>query len=135
MTLVAVDTDVGLWEVDLDGDEVVGYGESEAWDLAQPPREPPPFPRVVAAAAAGSTVVAVVARRPPLMISHDAGLTWHESGGGLPAGRDVAVAESNPDLVVFASANRLYVSRNGGRFWSALTVELPEIRAVGAISD
>ena len=135
MTLAAVATDVGLWEVDLDADEVVGYGESEMWDLAQPPREPPPFPRVVACAAVGSTVVAVVARRPPLMISHDAGLTWHESGGGLPAGRDVAISESNPDLLVFASANRLYVSRNGGRFWSALTVELPEIRAVGAISD
>jgi hypothetical protein len=31
---------------------------------------------------------------------------------------------------VYGARNRLYVSRNGGRFWTALAVELPEITAV-----
>ena len=130
MTLVAVHTDVGLWEVDLDADEVVGYGESEEWDLGQPPREPPPFPSVVACAAVGSTVVAVVARRLPLMISHDAGATWREAGGGLPPGRAVWISPDDPDLVVYGGRNRLFVSRDGGRFWHGLTTELPEIVGV-----
>jgi hypothetical protein len=42
----------------------------------------------------------------------------------------VALAEDDPDLVVYAARNRLYVSRDGGRFWQALTPELPEIVAV-----
>jgi hypothetical protein len=88
------------------------------------------LPRVVAAAAAGSTVVAVVDRKPPLVVSHDAGITWRETGGGLPPGRAVAVAEDNPDVIVFASRNRLHVSTNGGVFWRALAVELPEIEAL-----
>ena len=47
------------------------------------------LPRVVAAAEAGSTVVAVVDARPPMLVSHDAGTTWRESGRGLPPGRAV----------------------------------------------
>ena len=39
-------------------------------------------------------------------------------------------AASNPDLLVYAARNRLYVSRNGGVFWTALELELPEIAAV-----
>ena len=88
------------------------------------------LPRVLAAAAAGSTVVAVVDARPPLLVSYDAGSTWRESGRGLPAGRAVAISDDDPDLIVYAARNRLYVSRNGGVFWSALPVELPEIAAV-----
>jgi hypothetical protein len=42
----------------------------------------------------------------------------------------VAVAEGNPDLVLFAARNRLYLSRDGGRFWASLAPELPEIRAL-----
>jgi hypothetical protein len=52
------------------------------------------------------------------------------SGRGLPAGRAVAVFDDDPDVVVFATRNRLYVSRDGGTFWSSLAVELPEIEAV-----
>ena len=88
------------------------------------------LPRVIGAAAAGSTVVAVVDRRPPLLVSYDAGSTWSDSGRGLPPGRAVAISETDPDLVVFAARNRLYVSRNGGRFWNALEAELPEIDAL-----
>jgi hypothetical protein len=35
-----------------------------------------------------------------------------------------------PDVAVFAARNRLYVTRDGGRFWTGLAVELPEIRSV-----
>jgi hypothetical protein len=80
--------------------------------------------------AAGSTVVLLLDRRPPLMVSHDGGSTWTERGAGLPAGRAVALGES-PDDVLFAARNRVYVSRNGGVFWRAVAVELPEIRDVG----
>jgi hypothetical protein len=77
----------------------------------------------------GATIVLLVDRRPPLLISNDAGATWSERGGGLPAGRAVALGET-PDRVLFGARNRLYVSGDGGVFWRALTVELPEIRDV-----
>ena len=84
---------------------------------------------MVAAAAAGSTIVAVVDAKPPLMVSHDAGRTWRDSGRGLPAGRAVAVSDDEPDVVLYAARNRLYLSRDGGRFWRGLALELPEIDA------
>ena len=77
------------------------------------------------------TVVAVLDRRPPLAVSHDAGSSWHEAGGGLPPGRAVAIAESNPDRMLYATEHRVYVSQDGGRFWRALEPELPEIKRVG----
>jgi hypothetical protein len=79
--------------------------------------------------AAGSTIVLLLDRRPPLMVSHDGGSTWRERGAGLPAGRAVALGES-PDDVLFAARNRVFVSLNGGVFWRALAVELPEIHDV-----
>jgi hypothetical protein len=88
------------------------------------------LPRVVATAASGSTVVAVVQTRPPLVVSYDAGRTWNEAGAGLPAGRAVAIHADDPDLIVYAARNRLYLSRDGGRFWRVLAPELPVIDAV-----
>ena len=88
------------------------------------------LPRVVAASSAGSTVVAVVDRRPPLLVSHDAGTTWHESGGGLPPGFGVALDPDDPDRVLYAARNRLYLSLDGGRFWRGLEPELPDVEAV-----
>jgi photosystem II stability/assembly factor-like uncharacterized protein len=85
---------------------------------------------VIAAAATGATVLAVVDAKPPLLVSHDAGSTWRQSGRGLPAGRAVAIAEDNPDVAVYAARNRLYVTRDGGVFWTALALELPEILSV-----
>ena len=115
----------GVFEVDLDTEEVEpGVGDVE------PQRVETGLPRVVCAAAAGSTVVAVVDTRPPLVVSHDAGRTWRESGRGLPAGFAVAVLDDDPDVVLFAGRNRLYLSRDGGRFWQPLAVELPDIEAV-----
>jgi hypothetical protein len=116
----------GVFEVDLDEELVLG---SSLVDV-----EPEPvaitLPLLVAAAACGSTVIAVIDRRPPLAISNDAGRTWREAGGGLPPGRSIAIADDDPDHAVYAARNRLYVSTNGGVFWRALALELPEIEAV-----
>jgi hypothetical protein len=79
--------------------------------------------------AVGSTIVLLLDRRPPLLVSHDAGVTWDERGAGLPPGRAVALRE-NPDHVLYGARNRLYVSGDGGRFWRAVAVELPEIQDV-----
>jgi hypothetical protein len=121
----AVRTSSGTYVVDLEEEEIVGAGEGFEVD-----RVPVELPRVVAAAQAGSTVAAVVDRKPPLAISHDAGRTWREAGGGLPAGFAIAIDEGNPDLMLFGARNRLYLSENGGIFWRALVPELPEIEAV-----
>jgi hypothetical protein len=124
--IAVVATVSGSFAVDLEEDEL----EPWAGELSAPAPLALNLPRLVAAAAAGSTVVAVVDTKPPLVVSHDAGATWRESGRGLPAGRAVAVFEDDPDVVVYATRNRLYVSRDGGTFWSSLAVELPEIEAV-----
>ena len=124
----AVQTADGVYTVDLDEEEVIGFEEGTSLQPAAALELV--LPSVVAAAAAGSTIAAVTGRRPPLLMSYDAGRTWRESGGGLPAGRAVAVAEDDPDVIVFAARNRLYLSRDGGRFWHALLPELPEILRV-----
>jgi len=115
----------GTFVIDLEDEEVIG--EVDAFEPAKVNVE---LPRVVAAAASGATIVAVVDRRPPLAISNDAGRTWREAGGGLPPGFAIAVHEDNPDLMLFAARNRLYLSENGGTFWRALVPELPDIEAV-----
>ena len=79
------------------------------------------------------TTGTVVDRRPPLAISHDAGETWREAGGGLPAGFAVAIADDDPDRMLYAARNRLYVSANGGVFWRGLAFELPDVVAVSWI--
>jgi hypothetical protein len=121
-----VRTSRGSWIVDLETEEVLAAEE----DDVRVEQVAVPLPRVVAAASAGSTVVAVVDRRPPLAISYDAGMTWRESGGGLPKGTAVAIDQENPDRMLYAARNRLFVSEDGGRFWRALVVELPEIQTV-----
>ena len=115
----------GTYLVDLETEEILGDG-----DDFDAPTVPVDLPRVVAADATGSTVAVVVDRRPPLAISHDAGSTWREAGGGLPQGFAVAVDDDNPDVMLFAARNRLYLSENGGTFWRALVPELPDIEAV-----
>ncbi len=123
-----VETVDGVFVVDLEQDEVL---ELEPEGRLPPPESVDvPLPGVVAAAAHGSTRIAVVDRRPPLVVSYDAGVTWTETGGGLPPGCAVAIAPDDPDVVLFAARNRLYLSRDGGRFWLALSPELPEIRGL-----
>ena len=121
----AVRTTSGTYVVDIEAEEVIGAG-----DDFESPRIAVELPRLVAAAAAGATVVAVLDRRPPLAISNDAGRTWREAGGGLPAGFALAIDEDNPDVMLFAGRNRLYLSENGGIFWRVLVPEFPEIEAV-----
>jgi len=123
--IAAVRTASGTYLVDLEAEEVLGTGEE-----FEPLRIKVELPRVVAAAASGATIVAVVDRRPPLALSNDAGSTWREAGGGLPAGFAIAIDDDNPDLMLFAARNRLYLSENGGVFWRSLVPELPEIQAV-----
>jgi photosystem II stability/assembly factor-like uncharacterized protein len=112
--------------VDVETERVLGPGDQ----LPDVERPELPLPRVVASAAAGSTVIAVIERRPPLAVSHDGGRTWRETGGGLPPGFAVAVDEENPDRILYAARNRLYVSTDGGTFWKRLEPELPDVLAV-----
>ncbi|HVH50799.1 MAG TPA: hypothetical protein VM690_01530 [Gaiellaceae bacterium] len=126
--IAVVETSDGVLLVDVEEEVVVGPGELPETDA--PAVE---LLRVVATARAGATVVAVVDRRPPVAISRDGGATWTEAGGGLPAGFAVAIAEDDPDRMLYAARNRLYVSMNGGVFWRALTLELPDISAVAWI--
>ena len=123
-------TEDGVFLIDLDDGSVLGPAADGDFDPAPAPASRPALPRLVAVSGAGSTVVAVVDTRPPLAVSHDAGRTWRESGRGLPPGRAVAVSPDNPDHLLFAAADRLYVSTDGGRFWRSLDAELPEIRDV-----
>jgi len=126
--IASVRTVDGVLLIDLEDELVIVGQELPAVDA--PTVE---LPRVVATARAGSTIAAVVDRRPPLAISRDNGATWSEAGGGLPTGFAVAIAEDDPDRMLYAGRNRLYVSVNGGVFWRALTLELPDILAVAWI--
>jgi hypothetical protein len=126
---VAVETREGVYTVDVDTEQVLDFVPGAC--LSDPPEPVVELPLLVRAAAEGSTVVAIVRRRPPLAVSHDAGRTWREAGGGLPAGRAIAIGEGDPDRLLFASDSRLYVSTDGGRFWRALTPEFVEILRVG----
>ena len=88
------------------------------------------LPLLLAAEQVGARIVAVVNRRPPLVVSDDAGQTWREVGGGLPAGVAIAVHADDPDRLLYASESRLYLSEDGGRFWRVLEPELIGITAV-----
>jgi hypothetical protein len=123
-----VQTADGLAVVDLEDETVLELDPARTIEPAERPLVS--LPRVLDAAAAGSTVIAVVDAKPPLMVSHDAGRTWRDSGRGLPAGRAVAISTDDPDVVLYAARNRLYLSRDGGRFWSSLALELPEIQGL-----
>jgi hypothetical protein len=125
----AVQTVDGAWLVDLETEELLA-AELDPLPLMQVDVT---LPLVVATAVTGPTIVAVVDRRPPLAISRDAGVTWNEAGGGLPRGTAIAIDENHPDRMLYAARNRLFVSADGGRFWQALTLELPEITGVAFV--
>jgi hypothetical protein len=109
-------------------DELLGWEKNGAIERGRPLELAPPFAaaRVLDVDAAGPTTVVLLERRPPLLVSYDAGATWSERGSGLPAGRAIALGDS-PDSILYGTRTRLYVSRDGGRFWRAVAVELPEI--------
>lgn len=66
-----------------------------------------------------------------LRLSTDAGATWL-APAGLPAGAVAAVAwhPGEPDTVLAAAADRLWLSRDGGRSFAALPADLPAPAAV-----
>ena len=101
--IAAIGTVEGVVLVDVEAEALLGAG-SELPAADAPHVE---LPRVVASAQSGPTIVAVVERRPPLMISRDGGSTWNEAGGGLPAGFAIAIAEDDPDRMLYAGRNRL----------------------------
>ncbi len=127
--IAAVGTVDGVVLVDVAEEEPLGPGSE--LPAAEAPRVE--LPRVVATAGSGSTVVALLDRRPPLAISHDGGATWREAGGGLPPGFAIAVADDDPDRMLYAARNRLYLSVNGGVFWRSLPFELPDITGLAWI--
>lgn len=116
-----LDVDEATWEL---VDDVV---------VEAAPGEEVGLPLVVDTARCGARIVALLDRRPPLAISDDAGATWSEAGSGLPAGVALAISADHPDDLVYASHARLFVSRDGGRFWSALPPELEGITAVAVV--
>ena len=120
------ETALGLVAVDLQTGEAALLGEGTL------PRGGPQvsLPLLVDADRHGARIVAVVERRPPLVVSDDAGVTWREAGGGLPRGSAVAISPEHPDHIVFATASRLYLSGDGGRFWRSLAPELIDVVAV-----
>jgi hypothetical protein len=127
--IAAVGTVAAVFVVDVEAETLLGEGN----EVPATERPEVTLPRVVSAASSGSTVIAVVERRPPLMLSNDGGATWREAGGGLPPGFAVAVAEDDPDRMLYAARNRLYFSANGGVFWRSLPFELPDIDSVAWI--
>ncbi|MEP6892681.1 MAG: sialidase family protein [Gaiellaceae bacterium] len=124
---MAIETADGVVVFDLDEDEIV---EVEAALTVERPDVKLALPLLVAADKVGATIVALVARRPPLLISRDGGSTWREGGAGLPTGYAIAIAPAHPDLMLYASRSRVHISRDGGRFWEALTTEFHEITAI-----
>jgi hypothetical protein len=125
-TRLLVQCGLGVVAVDTEMESV------ELLDLEELPARPPVetgLPLVVEADRLGARIVAVVGRRPPLVVSDDAGITWRETGGGLPSGRAVAIDDDHPDHVAFAGSERIYVSTDGGVFWRRLELELPAIEA------
>jgi hypothetical protein len=133
--IVLAGCDDGLYLVEVgasaDEDQLAGHQPGGAVERTRPLELAPAWAAtsVLDIDALGATVVLLVDRRPPLLVSYDTGVTWSERGAGLPPGRAVALAE-NPDYVLYGARNRLYVSGDGGTFWRALGVELPEVQDV-----
>jgi hypothetical protein len=125
--LALVETSFGIATIDLEADELMSL--EPGGPLPRPAVELE-LPLLVAADALGSRIVAILDRKPPLLVSDDGGTSWRESGGGLPAGRAIAIADDHPDLILYASPTRVFVSEDGGRFWRSLEPELEGIEAV-----
>lgn len=126
MSIALVSFALGVAQVDLDDEEWELCDD----ELAVQVIEQVGLPLELAVARSGSRLVVLLDRRPPLAVSDDLGATWREAGGGLPDGVAVAISPDDPDVVVFASSRRLFVSRDGARFWSALPFELEGIDGV-----
>lgn len=132
--VVLVDCASGVCAIALhpDGAEPVDARSGATMPLRE--RDPalaPPWARssLVDLDASGSTIVLLLDRRPPVLVSYNSGSSWHERAAGVPIGVAIALGD-NPDQIVVATESRLYVSFDGGQFWSSLTTELEGITAV-----
>jgi photosystem II stability/assembly factor-like uncharacterized protein len=64
-----------------------------------------------------------------VFVSLDSGVTWQESGLGRHAVRALALAASDPNIVVAGALDGVFVSHNRGQSWSRATPEGdPELR-------
>jgi photosystem II stability/assembly factor-like uncharacterized protein len=129
--IALVRTIEGTFAVDVEDELVLGESDDEVTSE----QVDTTLPRVVAASAGGSTVIALVDRRPPLLVSRDGGVTWREAGGGLPTGFALAIDPADPERVLYAARNRLYLSTDGGRFWRSLEPELADIEAIAWVTE
>ena len=129
--IAIAECDDGLYLVDIETDELVAHEVGAAVERPRPAELAPAWvsATLVDVDARDAVIVLAVDARPPLLVSADAGATWTERGAGLPVGRAVAIGRT-PDDLLYGARNRLYVSANGGVFWRALAIELPEIRDV-----
>jgi hypothetical protein len=133
--IVLAGCDDGLYLVEVGAiaaaDQLAGRQPGGAVERSRPLELVPPWAitELIDVDAVGSTIVLALDREPPLLVSHDAGVTWSERGEGLPRARAVAVRE-NPDHVLYCAPDSLYVSGDGGISWRPLAVALPEIRDV-----
>jgi len=129
--IAVAECDDGLYLVEVETGELVAHERGAAVERPRPADLAPAWvsATLVDVDARDAVIVLAVDARPPLLVSHDAGATWSERGAGLPVGRAVAIGPT-PDDLLYAARNRLYVSVNGGVFWRALEIELPEIRDV-----
>lgn len=64
-----------------------------------------------------------------IFVSHDGGVTWHESSLGVHAVRALVQAPSNPEMLVAGALDGVFVSRDGAGSWQRVTpAHDPELR-------
>ena len=126
--LALVATAAGTFSVDLDSEEV---GAAEPFRRrSAAAAQPAPGRRRRRGRLDGRRAVDA---RPPLLVSYDAAPPGASPDAVFRRGAQSRSAEADPDTLAYAARNRLYVSRDGGVFWTALAVELPEIEALDLV--
>ncbi len=116
----------GTVAVDVEDELVLGSVDTPV----APERVPLQLPRLIAASASAprSSRSSTAGRRSSSPTTP--ARPGARRAAACPAGFAVAIHPDDPDRVLFAARNRLYLSVDGGRFWRALEPELPDIEAV-----
>jgi photosystem II stability/assembly factor-like uncharacterized protein len=75
-----------------------------------------------------------------ILITHDGGQTWHETGAGLPANTPVSALAQLPDgsQILAGTSNGAYRSADGGQTWRSAGPGIPAhaiVDAVAALPD
>jgi len=64
-----------------------------------------------------------------IFVSHNGGVTWHESSLGVHAVRALVQAPSNPEMLAAGALDGVFVSQDGARNWQRVTpADDPELR-------